>query len=354
MKRIINYLFFVISISCTYSQTGVIKSYFQNKNLKSEISYINDVLDGKSIYYYENGNKKLEQNFSRGVLNGWYRTYFENGNLMNEFYLENGIKDGDEKNYNENGELISIKSYNKGILIQEQKFELTEKIIAKSIESEKKPKIIEAYPIGGIEEIQSKIIYPTDALKYGLEGNVILLLELDESGKVVKTSILKSLGLGCDEEAIRVVKLSSFMPARVDDKFFKSELTLEINFKLPKKYEEKEIHFEDKYPQQENIIVTCLADECPKPIDNLTQIYSRIIIPNVAKALKIKGVVIIECNVNLNGELTSTKILQGVGYGCDQEIEKSLKQTRFSVAKKNGKLIESTFTINFPFRYDFK
>ncbi len=354
MKKIflIFYLFIVTQVS--FSQTGIIKSYYSNKNLKSEISYINDILDGKSIYYYENGNKKLEQNFSRGVLNGWVKEYFENGNLKKEFYVDNGIKDGDEKIYNLNGQLLSISSYKNGILINQQKFsDDTLNAIMKNVQYSK-DNFKEAYPIGGLEKIQSNLIYPEDAIKFGLEGKVKILLLIDENGKVLSHKILKSLGLGCDEEAIRVLKQTNFMPARVNDKYVKSELELELSFTLPKKEKmfSTEIKNENKF--EKNITVICDADECPKPMDDLQTLYSRIEIPNVALALKIIGTVTFEATVNTEGNLTYSKIISGVGYGCDQQVEESLKKSKFTVAKKNGKLVESKFLLTFPFSYNFK
>lgn len=353
MHKKIFILYFFLATQISFSQTGIIKSYYPNKNIKSEISYINDILDGKSIYYYENGNEKLEQNFSRGILNGWVKEFYENGNLKKEFYVNNGIKDGDEKSYSNEGQLLSILSYQNGIMIKEQKFseekfKTIEKIVEKSKDIFK-----EAYPIGGIEEIQSKIIYPDDAIKYGLEGKVKILLTISETGNILNHKFLKSLGLGCDEEALRVLQQTKFMPARLNDKFVQSELELELTFSLPKKENiiSTDIKNENKFV--ENITIICDADECPKPFDDLQTIYSRIEIPNVAKVLKVKGMIVIEATVNLEGNIIHSKIISGVGYGCDQQVEESLKKSKFTVAKKNGKSIETKFLINFPFSYDF-
>ncbi|MCX7875333.1 MAG: TonB family protein [Melioribacteraceae bacterium] len=356
MKRITLLVIILFLNQLSFSQNGIIKSYYPNRNIKSEISYINDILDGKSIYYFENGNKKSEQNYSRGILNGWVRSYYENGKLKNEFYVENGIKDGDEKTYNFNGELISILTYQKGVLIKEQLFSDTEQnnLASRNYEIKSINNFKDAYPIGGIEEIQSKIKYPNDALKFGLEGKVKMKIKLDETGKVEDIKIIQSLGLGCDEEAKRVIKETRFMPARENDKFVKSELDLEINFIIPKQEEVVSNVKENEKTFLENISVICNADECPKPIDDLKTIYSRITIPNVAKALKINGIITIEAFVNLDGELTKTSLINGIGYGCDQLVIDSLKKSKFSLAKKNGKTIESKFIINFPFNYDFQ
>lgn len=348
-----------LSVS-TQAQNGVVKSFYPNKTIKSEISYINDILDGKSIYYYSNGNIQEEKNYSKGILNGWVRQYYESGKIKIEYYVDNGVKDGDEKKYSSEGELISILTYQKGYLKRKQTFD-GKFPIAK--ESNKKVDIKEnykeAYPIGGVQEIESKIIYPEDAKKYGLEGSVVLNLKIDETGNVLNYQVKKSLGLGCDEEAIRILKETKFIPARNNDKFIPSELELEIKFRLPKK-EEKIVQKENQQlstaisTSGKNIEIICQADQCPRPEDALATIYSRVQIPNVAKALKIKGVIVIEGIVTIDGQLKQTKIVSGVGYGCDQIIESSLKLSKFSPALKNQKPIEAKVIINFPLNYDLE
>lgn len=357
----IHLLIIIISTISIYAQNGVVKSFYPNKKIKSEISYINDILDGKSIFYYSNGNIKEEKNFSKGILNGWVRQYFENGKIKIEYFVDNGVKDGDEKQYNSEGELLSILTYQKGYLLRKQTFtdnsQTTRNISPEIVLKQKKTNFKEAYPIGGIEEIESKINYPEDAKKYGLEGSVILHLNIDETGKAIVSEVKKSLGLGCDEEAIRIVGETKFIPAIENEKFISSEIDLEIKFILPKKEEKLTLSQQissSSRANEKNLEIICEADQCPRPEDDLSTIYSRIQIPNVAKALKIKGVIVVEGIVTINGQLTQTKIISGVGYGCDQMIETSLRLSKFSPAIKNQKPFEATVIINFPFYYDFE
>ncbi len=58
--------------------------------------------------------------------------------------------------------------------------------------------------------IYSNLKYPRDAAKNKIEGIVIIKYDINFDGVVLDAKIMKSLGHGCDEEAIRVVKMLKF------------------------------------------------------------------------------------------------------------------------------------------------
>lgn len=55
--------------------------------------------------------------------------------------------------------------------------------------------------------LRDKLNYPRLALENGISGTVFLQFKVDETGKISNIKILRGIGGGCDEEAIRVVKL---------------------------------------------------------------------------------------------------------------------------------------------------
>ena len=55
--------------------------------------------------------------------------------------------------------------------------------------------------IGGLDSLQSKIIYPQEALKNNIEGKVYILAIIDSTGTLLCSNVIKGLGYGCDEEA---------------------------------------------------------------------------------------------------------------------------------------------------------
>ncbi|MEE9448596.1 MAG: energy transducer TonB, partial [Ignavibacteriaceae bacterium] len=60
-------------------------------------------------------------------------------------------------------------------------------------------------PIGGLESIQNRLVYPPNALEREIEGNVYVLVKIDSLGNPSNPLLLKGIGVGCNEEAIRLV-----------------------------------------------------------------------------------------------------------------------------------------------------
>jgi protein TonB len=76
--------------------------------------------------------------------------------------------------------------------------------------------------------------YPEEALAAKIEGTVLIRYGLDYRGKVTDVKLKKGLGHGCDEEAMRVVKLLRFTVPQSNKKKVRIHQDININFKLPK------------------------------------------------------------------------------------------------------------------------
>jgi protein TonB len=87
-------------------------------------------------------------------------------------------------------------------------------------------------PIGGIQAIQSKIVYPEIAKRAGIEGKVYVLAFVDETGIVTKAEIIKGLGAGLDDAALNAVKATKFKPGKQRGKPVKVQVSIPIVFKL--------------------------------------------------------------------------------------------------------------------------
>ena len=86
--------------------------------------------------------------------------------------------------------------------------------------------------VGGMDALQKKIRYPLQAKSLGVQGVVYDQSIINEKGKIIKPKVVKKLGAGCDEEAIRVLKKSKFKPGYDKGKPVKVRFTLPIFFRL--------------------------------------------------------------------------------------------------------------------------
>ena len=75
---------------------------------------------------------------------------------------------------------------------------------------------IPEYP-GGTKALNSFILehlrIPEEAIKQRIKGLVQLEINIDHQGLVRDIQVLHSVGLGCDEEAIRVARMLRFLPS---------------------------------------------------------------------------------------------------------------------------------------------
>lgn len=80
------------------------------------------------------------------------------------------------------------------------------------------------------EFITQNLQYPVQALQNDISGSVHLQYVVTDDGVVEAVQVLKGLGYGCDEEAVRVVKLLKF--GRVNNRGIrlKSTKKIKINF----------------------------------------------------------------------------------------------------------------------------
>ncbi len=88
-------------------------------------------------------------------------------------------------------------------------------------------------PIGGFLAIQRALRYPEIARKAGIEGRVIVQVQISVKGRVVNAKVIKSLGhSGCDEAAIKAIKSVKWKPALQRDKPVKVWVAIPVIFKL--------------------------------------------------------------------------------------------------------------------------
>jgi len=80
--------------------------------------------------------------------------------------------------------------------------------------------------------IQQNVRYPKEAEKEGITGKVYVKFTIDEKGVVRDALVLKKVGYGFDEEALRVVGLMpKWLPAINNNKYCTSSRVIPITFK---------------------------------------------------------------------------------------------------------------------------
>lgn len=83
------------------------------------------------------------------------------------------------------------------------------------------------------EYLAKNIKYPQLARESGIQGRVFINFVVENDGSVTNVKVMRSLGGGCDEEAVRVVKsMPKWKPGKQRGKPVRVSYNLPVNFKL--------------------------------------------------------------------------------------------------------------------------
>lgn len=83
------------------------------------------------------------------------------------------------------------------------------------------------------EFIQKNVKYPAIARENGISGRVYLTFVVDKEGRIKDVRLLRGIGGGCDEEAMRVVRsMPDWKPGRQNGRSVQVQYNLPVNFTL--------------------------------------------------------------------------------------------------------------------------
>jgi len=177
---------------------------------------------------------------------------------------------------------------------------------------------VEQMPIAGYDYqdyLSKHIVYPDSARKNNITGKVVIKFVVNEDGHISDCSVVRGVGWGLDEEALRVVRtFPAWKPGKQNGKGVKVYFTLPINFAL-----------------QDNDAtthrpVTMYPEQAPVPgFDMNDYVGKNLHYPNAAKEAGIEGRVLIKFVVYEDGTMADFQVVRGIGGGCDEEALRVLK-----------------------------
>lgn len=104
----------------------------------------------------------------------------------------------------------------------------------------RKPKFLKLPHLDGGKELLKKFVrenlrYPKEALEKGIEGDVIIKFKVTGKGEVHSPEVIKSIGYGCDEEAVRLVLMLRYQAVKNRGVRVTTDNTVKIPFRINKK-----------------------------------------------------------------------------------------------------------------------
>lgn len=194
--------------------------------------------------------------------------------------------------------------------------------------------------IGGLASIQVR--YPELAKKTGIEGRVIVQFVVDEEGNVVEPTVVRGLGSGLDEAALRAVRAAQFKPGLQEGEPVKVKMSLPITFKLGDGTKPVD------GAATPNGNVTDI-DAMPEIIGGLAAVQKNLRYPQVARDAGVEGRVIVQFVVDESGEVVEPKVVKGLGSGLDEAALDAVRSVQFTPGKHAGKAVRVQMALPITF-----
>jgi TonB family protein len=202
------------------------------------------------------------------------------------------------------------------------------------------------------------IKYPQTARKNNVEGRVILTFVVEKDGAITDVKVLRGIGSGCDEEAVRALKQSpKWIAGKQSGKAVRVQFSVPVQFSLSPKTA-LNTSPASKIPGLPDAIFTQVEQQPGFPGGNaacVKYLQTTIKYPAEARKNKVQGRVITSFVVMKDGSIGDVKVVRGIGFGADEEAVRVIKNMpKWFPGMQNGQPVNVQYTLPISFTLDGK
>ncbi|MDB5062573.1 MAG: hypothetical protein JWP67_2416, partial [Mucilaginibacter sp.] len=192
------------------------------------------------------------------------------------------------------------------------------------------------------------IRYPKQARENNVQGRVIATFIVERNGALTDIKIVRGIGSGADEESIRVLKISpKWEPGLQNGRKVRVQYTVPIQFALSLEVNKQVVEENQKQ------IFTAVEQAPGFPGGDAalgSYLAKNIRYPAKARENKTQGRVIVTFVVELDGSITNTRVVRGIGDGADEEALRVIKASpKWVPGIQNGRKVRVAYTIPIQF-----
>ena len=217
------------------------------------------------------------------------------------------------------------------------------------------------------EFIKEEMIYPTNALKIGEGGKVVLTFLINQDGTTSQLEVEESISKEIDQEAIRIFKKMLWQPATNFGQPIVTRFSLPIKFNI-KRYQKYCKMRGYNNPEYSHLPIdsTCKIydkdqlEEAPYPVFKEKNyhfgnfIAENIKYPEAAFKQNISGTVTMSFIVEPDGRASHLVPINAIGGGCVQESIRLIKLLKWTPGIINNLAVRTHMEVNITFRLDSK
>ncbi len=184
--------------------------------------------------------------------------------------------------------------------------------------------------------LSQNIRYPEIARKEGIQGRVYVTFVIEKDGSVDNVRILRGIGFGCDEEAVRVVSsMPKWNPGKQRGQAVRVQFNLPIRFYL----NDEQISKNEETTSITYKVVEQMPEFANKDKTLEQFLKDNLKYPESAHKAGIQGTVYVNFLVKEDGSIANTNILRGIGSGCDEEALRVVNLMKFRPGKQGGEIV---------------
>ncbi len=209
--------------------------------------------------------------------------------------------------------------------------------------------------------VANNVKYPQEAKDKEIDGRVFVSFVVEKDGSVSNVKVMRGIGGGCDEEAVRVISaMPKWKPGIKDGKPVRVSYMMPLTFKLsdgqPTKPAQKaDVSKPDMKPDKNGVYQ--IVEEMPQYPGGeqalLKYVSDNITYPQEAKDKEIQGRVFVSFVIEKDGSVNEVKVLRSIGGGCDEEAVRVIKgMPKWKPGKQEGKPVRVSYMMPINFKLD--
>jgi TonB family protein len=210
-----------------------------------------------------------------------------------------------------------------------------------------------------MEYVAKNVKYPQEAKDKEIQGRVFVSFVVEKDGSVSTVKVLRGIGGGCDEEAVRVVSsMPKWKPGIKDGKPVRVSYMMPLTFKLtegqPAKPSKKaDANKPDMKPDKDGVYQ--IVEEMPQYPGGeqamMDFVSKNVVYPKEAQEKGISGRVFVSFIVEKDGSVNEVEVKKGIGGGCDDEAVRVIKaMPKWKPGKMKGKPVRVSYMMPITFR----
>jgi len=174
--------------------------------------------------------------------------------------------------------------------------------------------------------------YTEEARQAGVQGAVVLYVEISAEGRPENIRVRTSLRPDLDKSAVAAIEQWTFEPAKKDGKPVRTAETMAVTFQLPQPQTEDTI-----YKVGEGV-------SAPRALKRVEPEYTE----ETHKA-RVRGTVILSAVINQEGRPEDVAVVKSLHPDLDKSAIEALQQWEFEPGMKDGKPVRVFVTIEMNF-----